>query len=99
MRISLPASSSRTRPPAPAQPGQGLRLAELSQLTRDISRPLGVLWLLAALALLASLGSFFSPRAFPWLGLGALLLSQVVICTSWSDARFGTLANVLCCSP
>lgn len=77
-------------------PAKAFGWAELSQLTRDISRPLGVLWLLAALALLASLGSFFlAPRAFPWLGLGALLLSQVVICTSWSDARFGTLANVL----
>lgn len=71
-------------------------LAELSQLSRAISRPLGLLWLLAAgLLLLSDLAFFLWPRAFFALGLVALLLSQGVIGTAWSDAKFGTLPNVV----
>jgi hypothetical protein len=77
-------------------PAKAFRLAELTQLSRDISRPLGVVWLLAALSLLAACLTFFAwPRAFWVVGAIALLLSQTVICTSWSDAKFGTLPNVV----
>lgn len=71
-------------------------LAELSQLTREISRPLGVLWLLAALLTLAAAVSFFAwPRAFWIVAILACVVSQIVIMPSWIDAKFGTLANVL----
>ena len=35
------------------------------------------------------------PRVFWLVGAGALVLSQVVIATAWTDAKLGTLANVL----
>lgn len=77
-------------------PAKAFRLAELAQLQREISRPLGLLWLAAALLLLVSVLAFFLwPRAFWIVGLVALVLSQAVIFTSWSDAKFGTLANVV----
>ena len=71
-------------------------LAELSQLTREISRPLGVLWLGAGvLTLLAAAALFVWPRGFWLVGGLACVLSQIVVSQSWVDAKFGTVANGL----
>jgi hypothetical protein len=70
--------------------------AELPQLTQPISRPMGLLWLAAALLALATVGALFlAPRAWWVVGALALAASQVVIVTSWTDARFGTVANLV----
>ncbi|MDP1827849.1 MAG: hypothetical protein Q8L48_31535 [Archangium sp.] len=69
-------------------------LAELTQLHQPISRPLGVLWLVATVAMLVA--AFAVPARWFWIaGTIALVLSQVVIISAWSDAKFGTLANVV----
>lgn len=71
-------------------------LAEAPQLTQAISPPLGVLWLLATLALLATLVALFAWPSWWWaIGSAALVLSQVSIASSWSDAKFGTVANII----
>ena len=71
-------------------------MASLPQLTVFISRPMGLLWLVAALALLsAAVALHAAPRWWWAMGAVALLLSQVSIASSWADAQFGTLANVL----
>ncbi len=71
-------------------------LARLDALTQPISRPMGVLWLVAGLLLLAAdLTLFAAPRWFWLVAVLALVASQLVIVTAWSDARFGTLANLL----
>ncbi len=71
-------------------------LAELPQLTQPVSRGLGVVWLLAGSAMLgAAFHLLWAPRSWWITALVAVILSQVVIVTSWSDARFGTVANVL----
>ncbi|MDP3232261.1 MAG: hypothetical protein Q8N26_05765 [Myxococcales bacterium] len=67
--------------------------AELTQLTQPISKPMGLVWLLAAFAMLALI--LTPPRAFWIVGLVAITLSQIVISSSWSDAKFGTIANVI----
>lgn len=70
--------------------------AALPQLADPISRPMGALWLLAALFVEASVVALFVvPRAFWILGAVALVASQWAIVSAWSDARFGTLPNVL----
>jgi len=67
--------------------------AELPQLTQPISRPLGVLWLLAGLLMLTSA---LTPARWFWLvGAVALLLSAGVILSAWHDAKFGMLANAI----
>ena len=69
---------------------------EFPQLTQPISRGVGIAWLVAALALLVSAALLIvAPRSWWMAGFGALLLSQTVIFSSWSDAKFGTVANVL----
>jgi hypothetical protein len=68
--------------------------AALPQLVLPISRPVGLLWLLATLLLLAAAVTLWVvPRAFWVLGALGLVVSQAVIFASWGDARWGTLAN------
>jgi hypothetical protein len=71
-------------------------LADLTELTQPIGRTLGVLWLAAGLTLLAATVMMKThPRSWWWMGFLGITLSQVVIFTAWSDARFGTVANLL----
>jgi hypothetical protein len=71
-------------------------LAALPQLTQPISRPWGLLWLAASALLLATAALLpLAPRWWWLVGAVAVVASQVVIVTSWSDARFGTLANIV----
>jgi hypothetical protein len=70
--------------------------ADMNQLTKSISKPLGVAWLVAGLALLATAIVLLANARRWWiLGAVAAIVSQAVITTSWNDARFGTTANVL----
>jgi len=71
-------------------------LAELPQLTQPIPKGVGIAWLVAALAMLAIALLFISATSSWWMaGFVVVLLSQIVIFSSWSDAKFGTVANAL----
>ncbi len=71
-------------------------LADLSQLTQPISRTLGVLWLAAGAGLLATALLLLRGSSYWWaVGFAGVVLSQAVILSSWSDAKFGTVANVI----
>ncbi len=75
---------------------KAFRLAEISQLTLDISRPVGLLWLAAAIIFLAAATVLFVGRGWWWLlAAAATVLSQVLIVMFWKDAKFGTIANVI----
>jgi len=70
-------------------------LAEMPELRIPIARPVGLLWLAAAVSMLVTAAAFVAAPGVWWmLAFGAVVVSQVVIVTSWSDARFGTLANL-----
>jgi uncharacterized membrane protein YphA (DoxX/SURF4 family) len=70
--------------------------AELPQLAEPIARPMGLLWLAAALLLLVSAGAvFLRPGWFVPLAVVAVVVSQVVILTSWRDAKYGTIGNLI----
>ena len=71
-------------------------ITEMPQLTQQINGPLGVLWLLAAVLLLATATSLFLWPQWWWVvGAAAIIVSQIVIVTSWTDASYGTIANVI----
>ena len=75
---------------------KALGLAQIPQLTQQIDRPLGMLWLLAAALLIVTAIFLFTwPRRWWVVGIAAIVVSQVVIITSWADARYGTIANVI----
>lgn len=69
-------------------------LAHLEQLSKPIGKPMGMLWLTAGFLFLLS-AVFFILKKDSWplgifIGVG---ISQTLIFLSWSDARFGTIAN------
>ncbi|MBN8611385.1 MAG: hypothetical protein J0L92_12400 [Deltaproteobacteria bacterium] len=77
-------------------PARAFGLAELPQLTQPISRTMGVAWLVAAALLLVTAALVIvAPRVWWIVGAIALVASQLVIMSSWADARWGTVANVL----
>ena len=68
----------------------------VTQLTRSIPMPVGLLWLLAAIVLIATVILFAVHTEYWWvIGIVALVLSQALICTAWSDAKFGTIPNII----
>ena len=70
--------------------------ADLPLLGQTISEPIGALWLTAALLCLAAAVALFrSPRWWWVVGALAVVTSQAVIVTAWSDAMAGTVANLL----
>jgi hypothetical protein len=75
---------------------KGLGWATVTQLKEPISWPMGLAWLVAA-ALVVVTGVLLAGAArWRWaLGAVAVLVSQGVLFTSWSDARAGTVANVI----
>lgn len=75
-------------------------LAEVAQLQQPISRPLGALWLLAAVLFVVTVILLFAAPSWWWVSAAAaVLLSQGLIVSSWKDARFGTIANVIVLVP
>ena len=70
--------------------------AEMAALTQPVSRPMGLVWAMAGGLFLAS-GALFAtgPRVWWWVAVPAVALSQVAIASAWSDARVGTVANVV----
>jgi hypothetical protein len=71
-------------------------LAPLPGLTREVSRPAGALWLLAAvLFVMAAVLLAVQSGAWWAAAVPAVIVSQVLIALSWSDAKYGTVANVI----
>jgi len=70
--------------------------AGLPQLTQPISRPMGLMWLAAALLVIASGVTMVAWPDGVWMvGALALVLSQAVIVSAWRDAWAGTVVNVV----
>ena len=68
----------------------------MSALLASISPEAGLLWLLAAILLIAAAIGLVLGAPWWWYpALPGVLLSQGLIVTAWSDAKFGTLANVI----
>lgn len=70
--------------------------ADLPQLTRPITPPMGMAWLAAAvLFAAAALALITSPRWWWPLAACAVLVSMVAIVPSWADAKAGAVVNVV----
>ncbi|GGM40614.1 hypothetical protein GCM10011351_28520 [Paraliobacillus quinghaiensis] len=75
---------------------KAFRMAELNQLTIQISKPIGLLWLITAILFLLALFSILLNQDWWWMpGLLAIIISQFLIFLTWQDAKFGTIANVI----
>jgi len=70
--------------------------AQLNQLTKEIFRPTGAVWLMTALLLITASVFFILKKEHWWLlALSGVILSQLLIVFYWHDAKFGTIANVI----
>ncbi len=76
---------------------KGFGLADVSRLTEPIGFVGGALWLLAAAVVLSAAVRLAVGAPTWWwaLALGAAAISQIAIGTSWSDARAGTIVNLI----
>lgn len=75
---------------------KAFNFAEMSQLTQPISKSQGVVWLTVTLLFLTAIPLFLLRKDWWWLvGIVAVLASQYLILTTWQDAKFGTIANVI----
>jgi hypothetical protein len=81
-------------------PAKAFGWADVSQLRSPISAAAGVLWLLVAVLLcVAAVAVGIGARWWWYPALPAVLLSQALIVSAWSDAKFGTVANLLIAIP
>lgn len=71
-------------------------LVQINKLTRPISRPLGLLWLVAALVLVVTAAAFVFKVQWWWIvAIVGALLSQILIFTAWKGARVGSIPNLI----
>jgi hypothetical protein len=71
-------------------------LAQLPQLTQPISPFFGLLWAISALLFVAAGVSFMVwPRWWWAIGACAIAVSMLAIVPSWTDAKFGCLADLI----
>jgi len=71
-------------------------IIEAEQLTAEISIPLGLSWLLVSVLFLV-VGTLFLLEINWWVypALFAVLLSSLLIFSTWADARFGMIPNLI----
>jgi hypothetical protein len=75
---------------------KAFRLAEISELTKPISKSAGILWLIAGILFISVATFLFLGKDWWWMAaIPAIILSQALIIQAWQDARFGTIANVI----
>ncbi|HYN34487.1 MAG TPA: DUF6544 family protein [Ilumatobacteraceae bacterium] len=74
---------------------KGLGWGDVTQLTEPISVGWGVVWLAASVVTVAA-GVLLLAGVRAWwiVGAVAVVVSQIVIATSWADAKAGTIVNV-----
>jgi hypothetical protein len=71
-------------------------MANITELSLPISKPMGMAWLVASVLFLTSAVLYImSYRIWPFIAISAVILSQIIIFTAWGDAKFGTIANVI----
>lgn len=68
----------------------------MARFSKEISKPMGLLWLLNGLLFIISVVLFWMKnQTWPMFGIIAVVLSQIVIFMFWHDAKYGTIANVI----
>ncbi len=74
---------------------KAFQIGQISQLTKHISKPVGIAWLLSCLLFLLLSYLYFNSNKYWWaIAFVSILLSQILIIAYWHDAKFGTIANL-----
>jgi hypothetical protein len=68
----------------------------ITQLTKEISKPIGLVWLLTTFLFLAAAVLYFAKNnSWAIIAIIAAIISQILIITVWKDAKFGSIANII----
>ena len=70
--------------------------ANITQITKVISKAKGLLWLLTAvLFVVAAVICLLRKEGWVYFAFPAAILSQILIISVWHDAKFGTILNAI----
>ena len=68
----------------------------IAQLTKEITKPSGLLWLVSALLFITVVVLFLLKKdSWSIISIIAIALSQILIISVWKDAKFGSIANII----
>jgi len=68
----------------------------ITQLTKEISKPMGLLWFSTAILFIICLALYLLKKdSWAYFALIAVILSQILIVNNWDDAKFGSIVNML----
>jgi hypothetical protein len=68
----------------------------ITQLTKEITKPIGLLWLATALLLIIATILFVLKKdGWSIVAIIAAIGSQILIISVWQDAKFGTIPNLI----
>lgn len=68
----------------------------ITQLTKDISKPNGLLWLFTALIFIAATILFLLKKeSWSYIAIVAVVISQILIITVWKDAKYVSILNMI----
>lgn len=69
---------------------------EIKELTLPISKPIGIVWLITTiLFLIYGILHYINSNQIWFIGLIAIIVSQVLVIYFWKDAKFGTIPNLV----
>lgn len=74
---------------------KAFQIAEMNQLQTGISKPMGILWLIAALLFVAAAMLYLFSEFWFFPAAVAVCISTGIIISAWSDARFGMIPNII----
>ncbi|QYJ67940.1 DUF6920 family protein [Flavobacterium litorale] len=75
---------------------KAFNLYEFNGISQPISEPFGIMWLLACILFIISSFLILINSNYWWItGIVGVILSQFLILNYWSDAKFGTIVNII----
>lgn len=71
-------------------------ISEFNAISQPISKTMGILWVFGFVFLVITIALLINQHEFWWVvAIIAVLMSQFLIINHWSDAKFGTITNVI----
>ena len=71
-------------------------ISEFNAISQPISKTFGIIWLLPFVLFAITIAQLIAQSSYWWIiGIVGIVLSQFLIINYWSDAKFGTILNLI----
>lgn len=75
---------------------KAFNISEFNAISHPINKTLGIVWLLTSIFFVVTADLLITQYNYWWIiGIVSIILSQFLIINYWSDAKFGTVVNVI----